>query len=140
MHNKQITIVVGVIRNEKGEILLARRHQPELKSAHGKWEFPGGGIEFRETPEDALIREIREETGVNAEIVRLLPKIFSETQEQKDGSEWQILICTYECEILSGELKAGLQEEIAELKFFSTKEISKLDAFRNVYESVKLLK
>lgn len=139
MHTKQITIVVGVIRNEKGEILLARRHQPDLKSAHGKWEFPGGGIEFRETPEEALVREVREEIGLNVEIVRLIPKIFSEIQQQSSGEVWQIIICSYECKILSGQLKAGLEEEISELKYFAPSEIKTLDAFRNIYETVKLL-
>jgi 8-oxo-dGTP pyrophosphatase MutT (NUDIX family) len=50
MGKNQITIVVAIIRNENGDVLLARRNEPGLKDAHDKWEFVGGGIEFGENP------------------------------------------------------------------------------------------
>jgi mutator protein MutT len=62
-------VVAAVIRNSKGQILLARRprHQP---IAGGLLEFPGGKVESGENPKSALVREIKEELGISIEIAR----------------------------------------------------------------------
>jgi len=86
MEQKQITIVVALITNEKGEILLARRNEPELVHAHNKWEFIGGGIEFGESPIEALKREVKEEAGVEIKIVRLLPEVVSNVWSFPNGN------------------------------------------------------
>ena len=74
MELQQHTIVIAIITNDQKDILLAKRHEPEAKHAHDKWEFIGGGIEFGEELEDAVKREVKEEAGVEVKIVRLLPK------------------------------------------------------------------
>ena len=139
MHKQQITIVVAVIRNKDGDILLARRNEPELEHAHNKWEFVGGNIEFGETPEEAIKREVKEEAGVEVEVVKLLPKVFSENLKITDEKEAQIIILTYECKIVKGELTAGLQQEIAELKFVPLNEVKNYNAFRNIQRTVDLI-
>jgi 8-oxo-dGTP diphosphatase len=135
MGKNQITIVVAIIRNENGDVLLARRNEPGLKDAHDKWEFVGGGIEFGENPEEALKREVLEEAGVEVEITRLLPKIFSVMLNK----ETQVIVMSYECKIISGELKAGLDQEIAELKFVPLKEVKNYNTFKNIQKTVDLL-
>lgn len=57
-----IRVACALIRNESGAFLCARRSP--LKSFPGLWEFPGGKLEDAESPPQALIREIREELGV----------------------------------------------------------------------------
>ncbi|MFH8248869.1 (deoxy)nucleoside triphosphate pyrophosphohydrolase [Microbacterium sp. B2969] len=64
-----IDVVAAVIRHEG--LFLACRRAPG-KAAAGKWEFPGGKVEPGETPEDALVREIREELGVGITVTGVL--------------------------------------------------------------------
>ena len=59
---KTITVVAAALFDADGRVLLAQR--PEGKSLAGLWEFPGGKIDAGETPEAALIRELREELGI----------------------------------------------------------------------------
>ncbi|WP_128437333.1 (deoxy)nucleoside triphosphate pyrophosphohydrolase [Streptomyces cyaneus] len=64
-------IVVGAALLEGGRLLAARRSAPEELA--GRWELPGGKVEPGETPEAALVRELREELGVDAEVVERVP-------------------------------------------------------------------
>lgn len=59
---KKINVAVAVIINSDEKILIAKRH--EHLHQGGKWEFPGGKIEENESTKDALIREIKEEVGL----------------------------------------------------------------------------
>ncbi len=56
-------------------VLLAQR--PQGKSFAGMWEFPGGKVEAGETPEEALIRELREELGIETKVACLAPLTFA---------------------------------------------------------------
>jgi 8-oxo-dGTP diphosphatase len=74
-----------------GRVLLTQR--PEGKSMAGLWEFPGGKIEDGETPEQALIRELHEELGINTWSSCLAPLTFaSHTYE-----DFHILMPLFAC-------------------------------------------
>jgi 8-oxo-dGTP diphosphatase len=60
-----IHVVAGVLLDASGRVLLAQR--PEGKHLEGLWEFPGGKCEPGESPEQALVRELREELGIESE-------------------------------------------------------------------------
>lgn len=68
----------GICINEGGEILLSRYAPPEAT-----WSLPGGGVEHGEHPEDAVVRELREETGYLVSVDRLL-KVESEVWDLPD--------------------------------------------------------
>lgn len=57
-----LRVVAAALRDEEGRFLIAQR--PPGKSSAGRWEFPGGKIDGNETPEQALVRELREELGI----------------------------------------------------------------------------
>jgi 8-oxo-dGTP diphosphatase len=59
-------VVCGVIEDDAGRYLTCLR--PEGKHLGGLWEFPGGKVETDESPESALIRELREELGIDVEV------------------------------------------------------------------------
>lgn len=98
----------------------------------GEWDFPGGTIEFGESPEFALKREIREETKLKIAIKRPV-YICSNTQ----GPRHQFWI-VYECEYLGGEVKLNIEEH-SEFKWITKKEMTKikkiyfLDSFYKKY-------
>ncbi|MET8579581.1 (deoxy)nucleoside triphosphate pyrophosphohydrolase [Streptomyces collinus] len=64
-------VVVGAALLDDGRLLAARRSAPA--DLAGRWELPGGKVETGERPEDALVRELREELGVDAEPVERVP-------------------------------------------------------------------
>ncbi|MGW1005127.1 (deoxy)nucleoside triphosphate pyrophosphohydrolase [Streptomyces sp. NPDC002520] len=64
-------VVVGAALLDAGRLLAARRSAPPELA--GRWELPGGKVEPGELPEDALVRELREELGVEAETVERVP-------------------------------------------------------------------
>lgn len=65
-NGKSVHVVAGVIVDARGRILLARR--TEGRDLAGLWEFPGGKVDPGETPEQALVRELREELGIEARV------------------------------------------------------------------------
>jgi 8-oxo-dGTP diphosphatase len=64
-------VVVGAALFDGGRLLAARRSAPPELA--GRWELPGGKVEPGETPEAALVRELREELGITAEPVARVP-------------------------------------------------------------------
>jgi len=70
-----ILVVAAALVDADGRVLIAQR--PEGKNMAGLWEFPGGKIEADESPEDALIRELREELGIAVKQACLAPFTFA---------------------------------------------------------------
>ncbi len=68
-------VVAAALINEVHEILVQKR--PEGKALAGLWEFPGGKVEPGESPEEALVREIREELGVVIDGDAVAPLTFA---------------------------------------------------------------
>lgn len=86
-----ILVVAVALIDADGRVLLAQR--PEGKSMAGLWEFPGGKVEPGEVPEAALIRELREELGVDTEDSCLAPLSFASHGYEK----FHLLMPLYVC-------------------------------------------
>ena len=72
---KMVLVSAVALIDVDGRVLLAQR--PQGKSMEGLWEFPGGKIEQGETPEEALIRELHEELGIDTWASCLAPLTFA---------------------------------------------------------------
>ncbi len=96
MSKKIINVVAAAIEKD-GLIFCAQR--PEGKSLAGFWEFPGGKLEEGETPEEALIREIKEEFNSEIEIVSYL----NEASYEYDFGI--VTMKTYLSKLISGDLE-----------------------------------
>ncbi|KQX18497.1 MULTISPECIES: (deoxy)nucleoside triphosphate pyrophosphohydrolase [unclassified Sphingomonas] len=72
---KPLVVVAAALVDGDGRLLVQQR--PEGKAMAGLWEFPGGKVEEGEIPEAALIRELREELGIDVEKACLAPACFA---------------------------------------------------------------
>jgi 8-oxo-dGTP diphosphatase len=140
MEKKQQVIAVAVVKNEEGKFLVARRNEPGDPKAHDKWEFLGGKVEYGEDPEVTVVREVKEESGMEVKVIRLLPKVFTNFWVKNNTSEVQTLLLNYECVIVGGKIHTeNFDEKISELKFIDRSEFSGLDVLDKVPEILELL-
>ena len=92
MSDKPALIVPAIaLVDADNRILLAQR--PQGKDFAGYWEFPGGKIEKGETPKDALIREIREELGIETKDSCLAPVSFASHSYE----DFHLILLLYIC-------------------------------------------
>ena len=119
-HEKIILVFAGeCIRNDKGEILLQRR------ADSAKWGFPGGAIELGETPQMAVVREVKEETGLDVEVGELIGVYTECDMKYPNGDEAQSICMAYELKVIGGELCCDKSETL-ELKYFPLDNIPEL--------------
>jgi 8-oxo-dGTP diphosphatase len=100
-------VVAAALVAPDGRILLQQRAQGRAMA--GLWEFPGGKVEEGETPEAALVRELREELGIEARAADLVPACFASAP---NGDRHMILLL-YLCRIWRGEPRALDAEALA---------------------------
>lgn len=101
---QQLIVVAGVIQRD-GKILIGQRMSHDR---HGlKWEFPGGKVEKGETPKQALVRELREELAVEAEIGPELARY-----EHNPRGRLPLLLLFHRVEGFQGEPRSEAFEQI----------------------------
>ena len=111
---KRVLVSAVALIDADGRILLAKR--PEGKSLAGLWEFPGGKVEEGERPEQALIRELKEELGIDVEQSCLAPLTFA----SHAYDDFHLLMPLYVCRRWKG-LAQGLEGQ--ELKWVRAKDL-----------------
>lgn len=113
----------GAVAIKDGKIVMIKRGR---RPAKGKWSFPSGFIELRETPEEAALRELEEEAGVTGEIIGLIGAFYEDSKVYGD-----LLIIMYLVRVTGGEIRPGddavdarlvAKEEVPRFKFMSFRE------------------
>jgi len=112
---------VGGVVIRGGKVLLIQRGKEPLK---GRWVIPGGTVELGETLEEAVAREVREETGIIVrprEVVLVFDRI-----ERRDGAvAYHYVVIDYLCDDLGGTLQAG--SDAADAAFVATEDLARYD-------------
>ena len=120
--SRQPVPAVGVVVLRGEEVLLVRRGTaPRL----GQWSLPGGRIEWGETAEAAALRELTEETGVEAELLGLIEVLDALFTSRTTGETTRhYVLIDFAARWLSGEPVAG--DDAAEARFFHHAEVAGL--------------
>ncbi len=105
-----ILVAACALVDSDGRVLLAQR--PEGKTLAGLWEFPGGKLEPGERPEEALIRELAEELGIDVKSACLAPLTFA----SHGYEEFHLLMPLYVCRRWSGQIQPREGQKLAWVK------------------------
>ena len=107
-YENPLPVAASVVLNDRREVLLVKRKR---EPHQGEWCLPMGFAEMGETIVDAALRELKEETGVQATIVRLL-----EVDSHESSFYGELLIVTFEMEMIGGRKRAG--DDAEEVRYF----------------------
>jgi 8-oxo-dGTP diphosphatase len=124
---------VGAVVVDEGRVVLVKRaHSPML----GEWSIPGGAVELGETVREAVIREAREETGLDVKPMALVG-VFDRVIRDESGSVlYHYVLVDYYCRLVGGELCAGSDCDGAQ--WFSPEEVACVPLPKDTAEVVRL--
>lgn len=127
VENKKIVNVVAAVICDGNKVFATQRGYGEFK---GGWEFPGGKIELGEKPEDALVREIKEELDTEIIIEKHIYTI------EYDYSTFHLSMRCYICSVLEGELEL---KEHAAARWLTKEQLHDVDWLPADIELIPLL-
>ncbi|MGO1120003.1 8-oxo-dGTP diphosphatase MutT [Rhodovibrionaceae bacterium A322] len=102
-----LLVAAAALIDSDGRVLLAQR--PEGKSMAGLWEFPGGKVDPGETPEQALIRELKEELDIDTRDSCLAPLSFA----SHSYDAFHLLMPLFACRVWQGEIQPQEGQKLA---------------------------
>lgn len=95
---------VGGVVVRDGCVLLVKRAAEPLA---GQWSLPGGAVEVGETLEEAVMRELREETGLTVRVLQMVEAFERITRDASGRVRYHYVLLDYLCEPVGGELQAA---------------------------------
>jgi 8-oxo-dGTP diphosphatase len=120
-------VATGVLVEQDGRVLLVRR---AVDPKRGWWCIPSGFVEYDEVPEEAAIRECKEETGLDVRLIGLLDVYHYRSDFRGSG-----ILIVYRAEVVEGELWPG--DDASEARFFSPAELPQEIAFASNCEALR---
>jgi 8-oxo-dGTP diphosphatase len=112
---------VGAIIVQDERILLVRRSNPPLQ---GEWSIPGGLVETGESTKEAIAREVREETGLEIEVVKLAEVFERILRDRESRVQYHFVLIDYLCRVIAGEAHAA--SDVSEVRWVKTDDLEKL--------------
>ena len=131
----------GALILENGKLLLIKRG---AKPGQGRWSIPGGLVELGELVQDAVVREVKEECGLDIEVERLMDVFDSITRDEKGRVQYQFVVVNFLAKIKGGILKNA--DDVLEARWTSLNEVEEYNLtnsfrafFQKHHESLKQL-
>lgn len=134
MRQIQIIVGIGILVSHDGKVLITKRYDPSQPEAHLKWQLPGGKVEFGETIQEAVIREMQEEVSVTVTIPNYPPIVGS--------SLWKHPTIHVQCMLIGFICRADGQtvtiscEETSDFAWINPAEIAQRDRLPQALEFV----
>jgi len=122
LYPKQPVIGVGAVVICDGKILLEKRKNEPGK---GKWSIPGGLVELGENVEQTVIREVKEETGLEVEKPEHIDVVDNVVRDENGEVKYHFVIIDYFVKLKGGTMKAMSDAE--ELRWVAFSEVEKYD-------------
>ncbi|MDX9928781.1 MAG: NUDIX hydrolase N-terminal domain-containing protein [Bacteroidales bacterium] len=122
--------VRGLVVNETGHILMVR------ESVDGKWTLPGGWADIGSTPSESVVKEVKEESGLDVTAERLLA-IYDKRCHPHPPSPYYIYKLVFLCRMKGGDLKPGF--DILDVGWFRTDKLPELSTDRILAEQISEL-
>ncbi|NRD88922.1 8-oxo-dGTP diphosphatase MutT [Sphingopyxis sp. BSNA05] len=110
-------VVAAALVDRNGRILVQKR--PEGKPMAGLWEFPGGKVERGETPETALVRELKEELGIDVDEADLEPVAFA----SEALGDRHLILLLYKSRTWAGDVRNAESQDVQWLEIDVIREL-----------------
>jgi 8-oxo-dGTP diphosphatase len=117
--NRPILAVGAVIENDAGAILLVLRGRPPRE---GEWSIPGGKVEWGEPVQDAIRREVEEETGLKIDLMGLIDIVDSLIADESGSLAHHHVLLDYAARATSGTVRAG--DDVLEAKWVARESLN----------------
>ena len=135
LYPNQPIVGVGVVILRDRRILLEKRKNDPGK---GKWSIPGGIVELGENIEETVIREVKEETGLNVENPEHIDIVDNITKDEKGQIKYHFVIIDYSVKLKGGKPEAASDaEELRWVKFEDVEAYDLTKTFREFFQRNK---
>jgi len=124
---------VGIVCFKGDEVLMIKRGKPPRA---GSWSLPGGRQKLGETVRECALRELVQETGVEAEIGSLVDVVDSMTRDQEGGLQYHYTLVDFRADWVAGEPRPG--GDAADARWFSRADLAGLDLWAETRRVIEL--